>query len=74
MSLAAAAAVLDRVGLGKGSAAPAPSSAAPSGEALHARLRRMTGRELDAEVARIEADAACGQVVVYLPAEDETVG
>jgi len=74
VSLAAAAAVLDRVGLGKGSAAPAPAVDAPSGEALHARLRRMTDRELDAEVARLEVDAGRGRVVVYLPAEDAATG
>jgi hypothetical protein len=72
--LAAAAALLDRVGMGKGAAAPAPTVDAPSGEALHARLRRMTDRELGAEIARLEADAARGRVVVYLPAEDEATG
>lgn len=39
-------------------------SGAPDGEALHARLRRMSDREMEQEIARLEADAGRGQVVV----------
>jgi hypothetical protein len=34
----------------------------------------MTDRELEQESARLEADAARGRVVVYLPAEDPEAG
>jgi hypothetical protein len=30
----------------------------------------MTGRELEQEIARLEADAGRGRVAVYLPAEE----
>ena len=68
--LAAAAALLDRVGLGKGAAAPAPSS----DDTAAARLRRMTDAELEQELARLEAEASRGRVVVYLPPEDPATG
>lgn len=56
------------------SAAPAPLSSAPAGEARHTRLRRMSDREPEREIARLEADAARGRVVVYLPPEDPATG
>ena len=70
VSLAAAAALLDRVGLGKGAAAPATSS----DDTAAARLRRMTDAELEQELARLEAEASRGRVVVYLPPEDPATG
>ena len=73
--LAAAAALLDRVGLGKGAAAPAPSSLGPDArDELSARFRRMTDAALEQEIARLEAEANRGRVVVYLPAEDAATG
>jgi len=69
-----AAALLDRVGMGKGAAAPAPPVYAPDRVALYARLRWMTDRELEGEIARLEAEAGRGRVVVYLPAEDAATG
>lgn len=73
--LAAAAALLDRVGLGKGAAAPAPSSLGPDArDELSARFRRMSDAALEQEIARLEAEAQRGRVVVYLPAEDAATG
>jgi hypothetical protein len=34
----------------------------------------MTDRELEQEIARLEADAGRGRVVVYLPSGDEATG
>lgn len=69
VSLAAAAALLDRVGLGKGSTPPALG-----GDSTAARLRAMSDAELEAEIAGYQAAAERGRVVVYLPAEDPTTG
>lgn len=75
VSLAAAAALLDRVGLGKGAAAPALSSLAPDArDELSARFRRMSDAALEQEITRLEEEAARGRVVVYLPAEDAATG
>ena len=73
--LVAASALLDRVGLGKGAAAPAPASLAPDAVAeLSARFRRMTDAELEQRIRELEAEANRGRVVVYLPAEDAATG
>lgn len=75
VALAAAAAVLDRVGMVKGSAAPAPTSLGPDArDELSARFRRMTDAALEQEITRLEAEANRGRVVVYLPAEDPATG
>ena len=75
VNLAAAVALLDRVGLGKGAAAPAPSSLAPdSREELAARFRRMTDAQLEESIREREAEASRGRVVVYLPPEDPATG
>lgn len=73
--LAAAAALLDRVGLGKGAAAPSPASLAPDAVAeLSARFRRMSDAELEQRIRELEAEANRGRVVVYLPAKDAATG
>ena len=75
VNLAAAAALLDRVGLGKGAAAPPPSPLAPDAVAeLSARFRRMTDAQLEESIRELEAEAQRGRVVVYLPAEDPSTG
>ncbi len=75
VNLAAAAALLDRVGLGKGAAAPPPSPLASDAVAeLSARFRRMTDAQLEESIRELEAEAQRGRVVVYLPAEDPSTG
>lgn len=75
VNLAAAAALLDRVGLGKGAAAPPASPLAPDAVAeLSARFRRMTDAQLEESIRELEAEAQRGRVVVYLPAEDPSTG
>ena len=75
VNLAAAAALLDRVGLGKGAAAPPPSPLAPDAVAeLSARFRRMTDAQPEESIRELEAEAQRGRVVVYLPAEDPSTG
>jgi len=69
VGLAAAAAVLDRVGMGKGSTPPAVG-----GDSTVARLRAMSDAELEAEIAKYQAAAERGRVMVYLPAEDTEAG
>jgi len=64
VALAAAAALLDRVGMVKGAAAPSSADTAAG------RLRRMTDAELEQEIARLQAEASRGRVVIYLPPED----
>ena len=64
VALAAAAALLDRVGMVKGATAPPSAS-----DTAAARLRRMTDAELEQELARLEANANRGRVAIYLPAE-----
>ena len=74
VNLAAAAALLDRVGLGKGATAPAPASLGPDARnEFSARFRRMSDAALEQEVARLEEEAARGRVVI-LPAEDAATG
>ena len=73
VNLAAAAALLDRVGLGKGAAAPPASPLASDAVAeLSARFRRMTDAQLEESIRELEANR--GRVVVYLPAEDPSTG
>ena len=75
VNLAAAAALLDRVGLGKGAAAPPASPLAPDAVAeLSARFRRMTDAQPEESIRELEAEAQRGRVVVYLPAEDPSTG
>ena len=75
VNLAAAAALLDRVGLGKGAAAPPASPLASDAVAeLSARFRRMTDAQLEESIRELEAEANRGRVVVYLPAEDAATG
>jgi len=75
VNLAAAAALLDRVGLGKGAAVPPASPLAPDAVAeLSARFRRMTDAQLEESIRSLEAEANRGRVVVYLPAEDAATG
>ena len=75
VNLAAAAALLDRVGLGKGAAAPPPSPLASDAVAeLSARFRRMTDAQPEESIRELEAEAQRGRVVVYLPAKDPSTG
>jgi hypothetical protein len=75
VTLAAAAALLVRVGLGKGAAAPPASPLASDAVAeLSARFRRMTDAELEQRIRELEAEANRGRVVVNLPAEDLSTG
>lgn len=75
VALAAAAALLDRVGLTKGAAAPSPSPVGPDAVAeLSARFRRMTDAQLEESIRELETEANRGRVVVYLPAEDPSTG
>lgn len=75
VALAAAAALLDRVGMVKGAAAPAPTSLGPDArDELSARFRRMTDAALEQEIVRLEAEAQRPRGVVILPAEDPATG
>ena len=75
VNLAAAAALLDRVGLGKGAAAPPASPLAPDAVAeLSARFRRMTDAQLEESIRELEAEANRPRGVVILPAEDPSTG
>ena len=75
VNLAAAAALLDRVGLGKGAAAPPPSPLASDAVAeLSARFRRMTDAQLEESIRELEAEANRPRGVVILPAEDPSTG
>lgn len=71
----AAAALLDRVGLGKGAASPPASPLAPDAVAEpSARFRRLSDAELEQRIRGLEAEAQRGRVVVYLRAEDARTG
>ena len=75
VNLAAAAALLDRVGLGKGAAAPPPSPLASDAVAeLSARFRRMTDAQLEESIRELEAEANRPRGVVILPAKDPSTG
>jgi len=75
VNLAAAAALLDRVGLGKGAAAPPASPLAPDAVAeLSARFRRMTDAQLEESIRELEAEANRPRGVVILPAKDPSTG
>lgn len=75
VALAAASALLDRVGLTKGAAAPAPPPVGHDAVAeLSARFRRMTDAQLEESIRELETEANRPRGVVILPAEDAATG